>query len=171
MKFLFLILILSSTTFAAKNPIKVKIDFLEALAPKDTTSSERFQKEYDGAVSSALTLTKAKLSKCGYEIDSKSIFYSASEPSEAFEKGKQSEEANAWLLVGPRRSNHYVLLAKGAPNTPSISTMASSDEVTDLGSTHLSLSPTNKDMAKVAASEAARITKNKNFVIVVSEDC
>lgn len=171
MKYLFLTIFLTQIAFAAKSPIKVKIDFLEALAPKDTTSSERFQKEYDGAVSSAITLTKAKLLKCGYEIDPKSVFYSASEPSEAFEKGKQSEEVNSWLLVGPRRSNHYILSAKGAPNTPSISTMASSDEVSDLGSTHISLSPTNKEMAKVAALESARISKNKNYVIVVSEDC
>ncbi len=171
MRFVFLILFFSTTTFAEKTPIKIKIDFLEALAPKDTTSSERFQKEYDGAVSSAIALSKIKLSKCGYVIEPKSVFYSASEPSEAFEKGKQSEEAGAWLLVGPRRSNHYVLLAKGAPNTPSVSTMASSDEISELGSAHLSLSPTNKEMAKVAASESARISRNKTYVVVVSEDC
>lgn len=43
---LFIIFIFAQTSFAADkiNLIPVKISFLEALAPKDTTSSERFQK-------------------------------------------------------------------------------------------------------------------------------
>jgi hypothetical protein len=78
------------------------------------------------------------------------------------------------MIVGPRRSNHYLLLAKGAPETPSVSLMASSDEVAELGDTHLSLSPANSSMAKAAADEAAaRSNKsaNKSYVSVVSSDC
>jgi hypothetical protein len=163
--------VLSASTFAA-SPIPVKIHFFEALAPKDTTSSERFQKEYDGAIATAKLLTATKLKKCGYELDSKTIFYNASDALEALERGKVSASQDVWMIVGPRRSNHYVLLTKGAPEVPSVSTMASSQEVETLGNLHISMAPTNKQMAKVAAKEAkTRTTKSKNYISLVSEDC
>lgn len=167
----FAALLFSANIFAA-SLIPVKIHFFEGLAPKDTTSSERFQKEYDGAISTAKILTAAKLKKCGYELDSKTVFYNASDALEALERGKASANQNVWMIVGPRRSNHYVLLSKGAPEVPSVSTMASSQEVETLGKLHISMAPTNKEMAKVAAKEAkARSKKSKTYISLVSEDC
>ncbi|MBL7716612.1 MAG: ABC transporter substrate-binding protein [Bdellovibrionales bacterium] len=152
--------------------IPVKIHFFEALAPKDTTSSERFQKEYDGAISTAKILVGPRLKKCGYQLETSTVFYNASDALEAMERGKASANQNAWLIVGPRRSNHYVLLVKGAENTPTVSTMASSKEVFELGSTHNTMAPSNAQMARVAATEAKkRAAKNKTFVSLVSEDC
>lgn len=152
--------------------IPVKIHFFEALAPKDTTSSERFQKEYEGAISTAKTLVGPRLQKCGYQLETSTVFYNASDALEAMERGKTSASQNAWLIVGPRRSNHYVLLAKGAENTPTVSTMASSKEVFELGAIHNTMAPSNAQMARVAALEAKkRIKKAKTFVSVVSEDC
>lgn len=73
----FIIFILVKTSYASErqNLIPVKISFLEALAPKDTTSSERFQKEYDFAIQTGKDLTKAKLSKCGYELVESQTLY------------------------------------------------------------------------------------------------
>lgn len=152
--------------------IPVKVHFFEGLAPKDTTSSERFQKEYEGAISTAKTLIGPRLQKCGYQLETSTVFYNASDALEAMERGKASASQNAWLIVGPRRSNHYVLLVKGAENIPTVSTMASSKEVFELGSTHNTMAPSNTQMARVAATEAKkRSPKNKSFVSIVSEDC
>jgi hypothetical protein len=174
MKYLYALLAfaLPASAFSA-TPIRVPIHFFEALAPKDTTSSERFQTEYDSAVRTAKTLASARLSKCGYAIDDKTVFYSASDALEAHERGAASEKSHAWMIVGPRRSNHYALLAKGAPNTPSVSTMASSQEIEGLAPLHVSIAPTNRKMAAVAALESKQLAKlaAPTYVSIVSEDC
>lgn len=41
----------------AATPIKVPVSFIEALSPKDTTSSERFRAEYQNAVQLGLINT------------------------------------------------------------------------------------------------------------------
>lgn len=170
MKYLSLAALFAAVTANAAT-VPVKIHFFEALAPKDTTSSERFQKEYEGAITTAKTLLGKKLEKCGYELKPEIVFYNASDALEAMERGKAASQQNTWLIVGPRRSNHYVLLVKGATDTPTVSTMASSKEVFELGSLHNTMAPSNAEMAKVAASEAKKRTKGKTYVSIVSEDC
>lgn len=174
MKYLYVALAFASPLSGfATTPIRVPIHFFEALAPKDTTSSERFQTEYDSAIQTAKSLVSGRLSKCGYQIDEKMVFYSASDALEAHERGAASEKAKAWMIVGPRRSNHYALLAKGSPNTPSVSTMASSQEIEALAPLHISIAPTNRIMAKAAALESKRLAKGAkpSYISVVSEDC
>jgi hypothetical protein len=150
----------------------VRIDFFEGLAPKDTTSSERFQKEYESAISTAKALLQRRLADCGYTLETKSIFFNATDGLEAMERAKSSESEGAWLLVGPRRSNHYLLLAKGAGSTPTLSTMASSQEVFELGRLHRTMAPSNAQMAKIAAREAkSRSQKGATYLSVVSQDC
>lgn len=150
----------------------VKISFMEALAPKDTTSSERFQKEYEYAVQSGKDLTREKLKDCGYEITDEKVLYDASDNLQALEQAKKSEASGAWLIIGPRRSNHYLLAVKGAPDTPSVSIMASAKEVFELDSLHLSLAQSNKKMAEVLAKETkSKFKKHAKYVSVVSEDC
>ncbi|MEI8025282.1 MAG: hypothetical protein WCI18_02935 [Pseudomonadota bacterium] len=157
-----------------QTPTKVKLVFIEALDPKDTTSSQRFQQEYESAIAKGKELTAQRLSSCGFEISPTASFYGASDPIQAREHAEKSTKEGAWMIVGPRRSNHYLLLAKGAPNVPSVSLMASSDEVSTLGSLHLSLAPPNSAMAHTAAEEAAiRINpkSSKAYVSIVSADC
>lgn len=152
--------------------MKVKISFMEALAPKDTTSSERFQKEYEYAIQTGKDLTREKLKKCGYEISEEKVLYDASDNLQAFEQAKKAESTGAWLIVGPRRSNHYLLAAKGAPETPSVSIMASAKEVFELNSLHLSLAQSNQQMAEVLSREVQKKFKsNAKYVSIVSEDC
>lgn len=151
---------------------EVKISFLEALAPKDTTSSERFQKEYDFAVQTGIDLTKKELAKCGYQIIEEKEFYDASDTLQALEKAKTARENGAWMIIGPRRSNHYLLTAKGADSTPSVSTMASATEVFELSSSHLTLGKSNSAMADALAKETKLLNKNKlTYLTIVSEDC
>jgi hypothetical protein len=163
------------SSIATANPVKkisVPVVFTEALAPKDTTSSERFQKEYEAAITTGKRLTADRLAKCGYEITENVSFYDASESVQALERGKSAEAQGAWLIIGPRRSNHYLLMVQGAPKTPSVSIMASAKEVSELGSTHLSLAASNAKMAAEAAKEAAKLMTTKSgYFSVVSEDC
>jgi len=173
---LFLSILLSSNIATASEQsklISVPVVFLEALAPRDTTSSERFQKEYEGAITTAKALAKSELTKCGYSISEQTVFYDASDSLQALERAKKAESEGAWLLVGPRRSNHFLLLAKGAPNTASVSTMASSREVAELAPSHLTMAPSNDEMARIAAIDTKDRIKGKEatYLSAISEDC
>jgi hypothetical protein len=173
----FNLMVLQFASFAAQpartSPIKVPIAFVEALAPKDTTSSERFQKEYETAVALGKEQVAKELSQCGYELSTQMVFYDASDSIQAHEQAKKLSQENMWLLIGPRRSNHYLLFAKGALKTPSVSLMASSQEVSELGSLHVSLAPTNKKMARVAVDKLKdfNFASEPEFLSVVAEDC
>jgi len=162
------LLFLVASAAQAKTP--VKLAFVEALAPRDSTSSERFQRDYENAISFAKRETAARLAKCGYELQTSTAFYAAGDPLQAKEVAEKAIKDGAWMIVGPRRSNHYLLLAQGAPETPTVSLMASAKEVDALAPLHLSLSPNNAVMAKVAAVEA-RKPNRRTYLTVVSEDC
>lgn len=170
---LLFVFITAQTSFAsAKKLIPIKIFFLEALAPKDTTSSERFQKEYDFAVQTGKELTKKKLNDCGYDLVDSQKLYDASDTLQAMESSRKAQEEDAWLIVGPRRSNHYLLVAKGAESTPTVSTMASSKEVNELDKIHLTIGQSNESMAEVLAKETkSRVRKSAKYISIVNDDC
>lgn len=173
MSVLLLTMALAAAGEAKAKPVTpVRIDFVEALAPRDTTSSARYQQSYEGTIQIAAELLERKLRGCGYSFDTKTAFYDASDALKAKEFGASSAAAGAWMIVGPRRSNHYLLLVQGAENIPSVSIMASSDKVAELGARHATVSPVNSKMAKVAALEAkARTKKNASYVSIISTDC
>ena len=157
---------------ASEKTIPVKIDLVEALSPKDTTSSLRFQKEFDQTIKTGTDALKRKAAGCGYFLETTTSFFDANDPLQAKESGEKSNKSGTWIIVGPRRSNHYLLLAKGSGFTPTVSLMASASEIAELGPRHTSLSPQNMQMAKVAARVAKRETKKKaKYISVVSEDC
>lgn len=154
------------------NLTTVKVSFIEALDPKDTTSSQRFQEEYERAIDAGRDLTEKRLASCGYTLKTETSFYGASDPIKAKESGEKAASNLAWLIVGPRRSNHYVLLSKGAPETPSVSLMASSDSLSELGSLHISIAPSNSVMAASAAREAKKQAKGRtSYVSFLASEC
>lgn len=154
---------------------KVQIFHVEALSSKDTDYSTRFKNDYEKTIKTTEALSKRELEKCGYELSSKTIFYDSSDPLQAKEGAEVAQNGGAWLIVGPARSNHYLLAAKGAPITPSVSPLASSEKVFVLGGQHKSLSPSNSQMAKAAAEEAMERIKgngrSKTYSVIVSGEC
>jgi len=174
MKVLFFVIVQFFINAANAKPLmQVPIHFVEALSPKDTTSSERFQKDYELAINLGKTTTQKALSACGYEIQTHTKFFDSNDPIQATEVAKVISSQNPWLILGPRRSNHYLLLVKGAEQTPTLSPLATAKEVSDLGSLHLTISPFNNELALAAAKESkTRIKeKNKTYISIVSEDC
>lgn len=172
---LILVAAIATTASAAERPTKaVRIDFLEALAPRDTTSSEEFRRQFDSSVALGIKLTQESLKTCGYHFDPHTTFYSASDTLQARERSEEADKAGTWLVVGPRRSDHYLLVANGAPQTPSVSLMAGSSEVEALGPLHLTVYATNSALAPALADFAKRSLKPKQaptYLTVVSDDC
>jgi ABC-type branched-subunit amino acid transport system substrate-binding protein len=156
----------------ASSLITVPIAFVEALAPRDTTSSVRYQQSYEGTIAVATELLEKKLNRCGYRFETKTAFYDASDALKAKEFGAKAASEGSWLIVSPRRSNHYLLLVQGAEEVPTASLMASSDKVGELGPRHRSLSPINSKMAAIAVQETKlRTKKGARYVSVISSDC
>ena len=170
----YLPLLLISFPVFAKSPTQVPITFIEALSPRDTTSSETFRAEFKSSVELGRSLTAASLKTCGFEIKPTLHLFDANDQLQAFERAKDAQNSGHWMIVGPRRSNHYLLVAKGAPETPSVSIMASSSEVEKLAPLHLSVYPSNGMLASGAATVLLELGKSKasrNYFSVVSADC
>ena len=152
----------------------VHIDFIEALDSKDNDYSVRFKKEFELAILEGVKSNKANAEKCGYDFQFATRYFEKSDPLRAQEEASKAEKLGSWMIVAPARSSHYLLSVAGAPNTPSISILASSKEVFELEKHHLTLSHSNKELAKAAVAEVARRilkTKTRTFVSVVSSDC
>lgn len=157
-----------------KSLTTVRLDFLEALAPRDTTSSEEFRRQFESSVALGIKLTESDMKKCGYGFDTHTQFYSASDTLQARERATDAEKAGAWMIVGPRRSDHYLLVANGAPDAPSVSLMAGASEIEKLGAMHLTVYATNSALAPALAEFAKTSLKAKqkpNYLTVVSDDC
>jgi len=166
----------TSTAFAATTQttlIQVPVSFQEALAPQDTTSTSRFKEEYKSAIETSLSLLEGEIKKCGYEIKISHEFYGASDPLQARERAAKAQNENTWLIVGPRRSNHYMLTSQGAEKTPSISTMANATTIFELGDLHLTLGTSNQKIAQSLTKIAKEKSKKTNptYVSIVNEDC
>lgn len=156
------------------SPTTVQVDFIEALDSRDNDYSERFRKEFESAIAEGAGASKSRLAKCGYEIRSERRYFEKSDPLKAKELAATAETSASWLIVAPARSNHYLLSAAGAPNTASISILASSRQVFELPARHLTLSHSNKQMAQAAAAKAKkRAVQNGSaqYIAVVSADC
>jgi len=166
-------LVVLASISARAGLINVPLSFQEALAPQDTTSSTRFQQEYDSAFNTGKTLLDAQLKKCGYELKHSAEFYEASDPLQARERAAKAQKDGAWLIIGPRRSNHYLLTAQGADATATVSLMANSSEVFTLGSLHLTLGISNDSIARalVKTVHAQLKTAKFSYVTIVNEDC
>lgn len=173
MRFLLTVFYFAFAQVSLAENIRVPVAFVEALSPKDTTSSERFRNEYQNAVSLGLEYTKSKLSRCGYTIEPQFHFFDASDEVQAFERAKEAHSKGKWLIIGPRRSQQFLVLSKGAESTPSVSTMASSTEVFALAPLHLTMAPSNESMAKVAVVSSLTKIKSKpqTFFSIVNSDC
>jgi ABC-type branched-subunit amino acid transport system substrate-binding protein len=168
----FLAVLFPTLATANASLIDVKVEIIEALSQTDTTSSFRFQKEFEQAVTVSKTALDPALKKCGYRLETTTTYFDASDPLQAKEKAEQAVAKKSWVMIGPRRSNHYLLLAQGAGSTPTISLMASATEVESLGLSHVSLSPSNKEMAAAAAVEAElHSSPEATFLQIVSDDC
>lgn len=163
-----------SPFFAYSAPIPVKVYLVEALSPHDSNSSEIFTRKFESTLEIAKEQTTSALLKCGYNLQFKFLPFEANDPLQVYEHAQAAEKEGAWLIIGPRRSNHYLLSIRGAPNTPSVSTMAASTEIDKEGPLHLSVYPRNSDLA-VGAVHASLNTfqdlKDKSYFTILNEDC
>jgi hypothetical protein len=163
-------------------PIQVRVHFQESLAERDTLSGSRYKEDYEKCIELSKKRLQQKLATCGYEILSSTFFYDSRDPLQAKENATKVSTEKIWLIVGPRRSNHYVLATLGAKEIPSVSTMAGSKEVFTLGPDHLTLGIDNSTTAqalvetvnelsqKLTSGQSATLVR-PSYVTIVNEDC
>lgn len=161
----------STQSLAGSPPIEIKVRVIEALSPRNTTSSLGFREEFDATIQLAQSLISRDLRAAGYLLSLSTRDFDADDGVEAYEVARDAERQGVWFIIAPRRSHHFILVAKGAPETPKVSLMASATEVLNLGALNLSLYAGNSKLASMAARSLSSSHPGATYYSLVSRDC
>lgn len=149
--------------------IDVKIGVMESLSPTAPSSSERYKRFLEAAIYYAAGENETKLSNCGYRLVPSIYYFDTYDTQELINVTKKLEDSNAWVIIGPRRSGHFLTAAKNLNRTPIISTMANADEIYALNNTTFSMYPSASQLAKLLSSNTLHY--GNKFATVVDVRC
>lgn len=149
--------------------IDVKIGVMESLSPTAPSSSERYKRFLEAAIYYAAGENETKLSKCGYKLTPSISYFDTYDIQELIDTTKKFEEQNAWVIIGPRRSGHFLTAAKNLEHTPIISTMANADEIYTLNKHTFSMYPTASQLAQKLSKQIS--SYGQTYASVVDVRC
>lgn len=149
--------------------IDVKIGVMESLSPTAPSSSERYKRFLEAAIYYAAGENEAKLNKCGYRLIPSIHYFDSYDIQELLTAGKNLESTNAWIIIGPRRSGHFLIAAKNLEHTPIISTMANADEIYTLNKHTFSMYPTASQLAQKLSKQIS--SYGQTYASVVDVRC
>ncbi len=147
--------------------IDVKIGVMESLSPTAPSSSERYKRFLEAAIYYAAGENEAKLNKCGYRLIPSIHYFDSYDIQELLTAGKNLESTNAWIIIGPRRSGHFLIAAKNLNGTPIVSTMANAEEIYQLNKTTFSMYPSAAQLAHNLSKELKAYGKTYGVVVDV----
>lgn len=150
---------------------KVKVGILEGLAVVDSTSSERYRQIFESSLYYALGSVDRELSSCGYQLEVDEEFFDASDKYAAKTAAARLVSRGAWIVFGPRRSDHFIASVEGSGRVPVVSPMAGSRAVSNLRPPVFSMYPGVSKLAKAAVSEVSRRKYGKKFAAFVDASC
>ena len=149
--------------------IDVKIGVMESLSPTAPGSSERYKRFLEAAIYYAAGENEAKLSKCGYKLTPSISYFDTYDIQELIHTTKELEAQNAWAIIGPRRSGHFLTAAKNLEHTPIISTMANADEIYSLNKLTFSMYPSASQLAQKLSKQIS--SYGQTYASVVDVRC
>lgn len=150
-----LIGIVTSTYALANNKaiIDVKLGVLESLAHTGPTSSEVYKRLSESTLYYAIGENESKLRDCGYKLTPSIVHFDNLNTLELIKATKHFENSGTWLVIGPRRSSHFITTAKTLKNTPLLSTMANAEQVYNLNNISFTMYPSASTLAKLTVNE------------------
>lgn len=151
------------------NPVKVGV--LEALASLDSSSSERYKQFFESAIYYSLGENERALSKCGYKFEIVASYFDNSDKLAAKEAAQKLENAGAWIILGPRRSDQFLVGSKSLVTTPIVSPMAGANSVTSLPAPNFTMYPSVDALAKVAVKAVKRAGFGNRYGSFVDATC
>lgn len=129
MRALLPLLFLAVNVLAAPAPlIPFRIGFVEGMPVNDPTLEKR-RTSYEAAVYFAMGENSRELEACGYRFQHNIMFFDSADRFAPKERTSQLEAEKTWFIVGPGRSDHFLMAAMGVSRTPLISPSASSNAV------------------------------------------
>ncbi len=149
--------------------IDVKLGVMESLSPTAPSSSERYKRFLEAAIYYAAGENEAKLTKCGYRLVPSIHYFDNYDIKELMDATKKLENSDAWMIIGPRRSGHFLTAAKNLNKTPILSTMANADEIYTLNNTTFSMYPSASQLAKLLSANTRHY--GNSFATVVDVRC
>ena len=151
--------------------INVKIGLMESLSPMAPSSSDRYKKFYESAIFYAIGENEAKLQKCGYKLTSSIVYFDTYDAQELINTTKKLEDSNAWVIIGPRRSNQFITASKALTETPLISTMANADCIYKLNHLTFSMYPSASTLAGLMIKEVEKHQLGNKYGTLVDVRC
>ncbi|WP_186646528.1 hypothetical protein [Fluviispira vulneris] len=175
MKFIFLLTIItlfatSNTYCKEKELIEVKIGAIAALNPLNNTFSERFKFGYLSALDYAKSDTEEQLAKCGYKYVFNFESYQTNDQIDVI-KAANKLSYDSWAVIGPDHSNEFILVQKILNNTPIVSVLASSKEVSELPPPVFTMSLPIDQMAYLTTKIVEKSKYGMNYGAVVDLNC
>lgn len=122
----------SINSFATKNLITVKIGVLEAFSNIDSYASEHYKDSYQSALYYSLGKNDKVLAKCGYRFEIIKSYFGNTDLTSAKDAASKLNESDIWIVLGPQRSEKFLIASQKLSNTPMVSPIANSTSVTSL---------------------------------------
>ena len=161
----------SNPILAHDKLIEVKIGLLESLSPKTPSTSDRYKSLNESALYYALGENEKKLHACGYKITASTTYFDTFDALELIAQAKELEQSKVWVIIGPRRSSHFITASKELKETPMISTLANADAIYKSNKLIFSMSPSNAILAKAMTNEIGKNNYGKTYGTVVDVRC
>lgn len=162
---------LLAVSYRALSLTKVKIAAVAPLDASDTEYSERYRIGYQGALFFSAGKQAKRLKMCGYSIEFDFNYYEEHDKSTAYKIGKKLEKNRTWLVLGPSRSSHFLVLNKGLNTVPHVSALANSSEVMELEHPSYTMYPSTRTLSKSILS----VTKSEDLAgkygVIVDKGC
>lgn len=143
-----LTLLCLSSQAAPKAPLtSIRLGILESFSISETPSIERMRSAYESALYFAIGENERRLSSCGYSFRVSTEYYDNADRLAPKERATYLENSGVFLILGPRRSEQYLVATHGVVRTPIISTTASADEVQKLPAPFFTMYPSIDEFA------------------------
>lgn len=119
----------------------VRLGVLESFSVSELPSIERMRSAYEAALYYAIGENEKRLNRCGYGLRVATEYYDNADKLAPKERASYLENSGVFLIIGPRRSEQFIVAAHGVNRTPLISTAASSDDVHQLAPPFFTMYP------------------------------
>jgi hypothetical protein len=154
-----------------KKLIPIRIGALTASDPASTEYNRKFRTAFEGSLFYSLGRNTNKIESCGYRYELSFGYYQIDDKLSAMEVAKRLEESNAWVVVGPDRSDHFVLASKGVSKSFLVSALAGSNMATSLPFPTFTMSPENNEFANTLFAAAREQKFGAKYAVAVDRSC
>lgn len=151
--------------------ISVKFGIADTLYKEDDTPCGNYKESITAAINYGIGESSKKLINCGYKLDYIPYYFNIEDALSARDAGKVLSSKNVWFVIGPRRSDLFILTIDGLQETPAISLMAGSNKVSALVPPIFTMYPNVKKLAQAAFIIARNERLGKSYGAFVDAMC